>query len=59
MSIVTSLIVVQQNITRYVLSTILVLGNVGNLIALYSKETPKKLMFDLSRSSVCFWLHCR
>ncbi|CAF3972690.1 unnamed protein product [Rotaria sordida] len=34
MSIVTTLILVQQNITRYILPTMLALGNLGNFITI-------------------------
>src|ERR1700722_18189648 len=43
-SIVTTLIFVQQYLTRYVLSTILVLGTLGNLIAIgvFSQKKHRK-----------------
>jgi hypothetical protein len=49
MSTATILILVQQNITRYVLSTILILGNLGNLIAMlvFSQKKHRKNSFSI------------
>jgi hypothetical protein len=49
MSTTTTLILVQQNITRYVLSTILILGNLGNLTAIlvFSQKKPRKNSFSI------------
>jgi hypothetical protein len=49
MSTVTTLLLVQQYMTRYVLSAILILGNLGNLIAIlvFSQKKHRKTSFSI------------
>jgi hypothetical protein len=54
MSTVSTLIFIQQSMTRYVLSTILVLGSVGNLIAIgiFSQKKHRKNSCSIYLSAV-------
>jgi hypothetical protein len=49
MSMIANLILVQQNIIRYILLTILILGNLGNLIAImvFSQKKHRKNSFSI------------